>query len=125
MFSIQWKINIFKSFCFSLANKRSRSRPKIPAPAQILNRLRLQPKNLGSDRLRNTAYACLCMSIILITSLSELYFLTVLLFTVNLDPYIRNATRIQVYTKTEENFKYNGTVQKNISQFEDKSIQIL
>ena len=65
------------------------------------------------------------MSIILITSLSELYFLTVLLFTVNLDPYIRNATRIQVYTKTEENFKYNGTVQKNISQFEDKSIQIL
>ena len=23
-----------------------------PAPAQILNRLRLQPKNLGSDRLR-------------------------------------------------------------------------
>ena len=55
----------------------------------------------------------------------EIYFFTVLLFTVNLDPYIRNATRIQVYTKTEENFKYNGTVQKNISQFEDKSIQIL
>ena len=49
-------MNIFKSFCFSLAKKRSRSRPKksAPAPAQILNRLRLQPKNLGSDRLRNT-----------------------------------------------------------------------
>ena len=25
-----------------------------PSPAQILNRLRLQPKNLGSDRLLNT-----------------------------------------------------------------------
>ena len=55
-------MNIFKSFCFSLAKKRSRSRPKksAPAPAQILNRLRLQPKNLGSDRLRlrNTGYYC-------------------------------------------------------------------
>ena len=52
-------MNIFKSFRFSLAKKRSRSRPKISAPALapalILNRLRLQPKNLGSDRLRNTA----------------------------------------------------------------------
>ena len=27
-----------------------------PAAAQISNRLRLQPKNLGSDRLRNTGY---------------------------------------------------------------------
>ena len=55
-------MNILKSFRFSLSKKRSRSQPKIsaPAPAQILNRLqhRLQPKNLGSDqlRLRNTGY---------------------------------------------------------------------
>ena len=41
-------MNIFKTFCFSIAKKRSRSRPKKSAPAQILNRLRLQPKNLGS-----------------------------------------------------------------------------
>ena len=27
-----------------------------PAPAKILNRLRLQPKNLGSDQLRNTDF---------------------------------------------------------------------
>ena len=53
-------------FCFS--EIRSRSRPKIsaPAPAKILNQLRLQPKILGSDRLRlcNTAFysrtECLC-----------------------------------------------------------------
>ena len=58
MYSIQRKINIFKSFYFSLAKKRSRSRPKksAPAPAQILYRLWLQPKNLGSDRLRTTVY---------------------------------------------------------------------
>ena len=54
-------MNIFKSFCFSLAKKGAAADPKksapAPAPAQILNRLRLQPKNLGSDRLclRNTA----------------------------------------------------------------------
>ena len=42
---------IFKSFSFSLAKKRSRSQPKLSAtaPDQILNRLRLQLKNLGSD----------------------------------------------------------------------------
>ena len=47
-------MNIFKSFRFSLGKKRRRSRPKIsaPAPAKILNRLQIQPKNLGSDRLR-------------------------------------------------------------------------
>ena len=28
MYSIQWKMNIFKSFCFSLDKKRSLSRPK-------------------------------------------------------------------------------------------------
>ena len=45
------RVNIFKSFRFSLAKKRSRSRPKIsaPAPDRILNRLRLQLKNLGSS----------------------------------------------------------------------------
>ena len=50
-------MNIFKSFCFSLAKKGAGADPKksAPVPAQILNRLRLQPKNLGSDRLRNTA----------------------------------------------------------------------
>ena len=53
MYSIQRKINIFKSFYFSLAKKRSRSRPKksAPAPAQIVYGLRLQPKNLGSATL--------------------------------------------------------------------------
>ena len=47
-------MNIFKSFCFSLAKKGAGADPKksAPVPAQILNRLRLQPKNLGSDRLR-------------------------------------------------------------------------
>ena len=53
-------MNIFKSFCFSLAKKGAGADPKksAPAPAQILNRLRLQSKNLSSDRLRlrNTAY---------------------------------------------------------------------
>ena len=48
-------MRIFESFHFSLAKKRSRSRPKIlaPAPDQILNwlRLQLQLKNLGSDWL--------------------------------------------------------------------------
>ena len=50
-------MNIFKSFLFYLPKKWSRSRPKksAPAPAQILSRFQLQPKNLGSDRLRNTA----------------------------------------------------------------------
>ena len=59
MFILIIRDNIFKSFPFSLAKKRSRSRPKImntgiltPAPDQIFNRLRLQLKNLGSDRLR-------------------------------------------------------------------------
>ena len=48
------RVNIFKSFRFSLAKQRSRSRPKlsVPAPDKILNRFRLQLKNLGSDRLR-------------------------------------------------------------------------
>ena len=47
-------MNIFKSFCFSLDKKGAGANPKksAPVPAQILNRLRLQPKNLGSDRLR-------------------------------------------------------------------------
>ena len=44
MYSIQWKLNILKSFRFSLAKKRSRSRPKISAPDPILNRLWLQLK---------------------------------------------------------------------------------
>ena len=55
MFLLIIRDNIFKSFPFSLAKKRSRSRPKImntgiltPAPDQIFNRLRLQLKNLGS-----------------------------------------------------------------------------
>ena len=54
---------IFKTFCFSIAKKRSRSRPKKSAPAQILNRLRLQPKNLGSDGLRNTGVIMLWIRI--------------------------------------------------------------
>ena len=54
MYSIQGTINIFKLFCFSLAKKGAGADPKYSAPAQILNQLRLQPKNLGSDRLRNT-----------------------------------------------------------------------
>ena len=37
-------MNIFNLFCFSLTKKRARTDPK--------NRLRLQLKNLGSDRLR-------------------------------------------------------------------------
>ena len=43
---IQWKMNIFKSFCFSLAKKQAGADPKKSAlaPAQILNRLRLQQK---------------------------------------------------------------------------------
>ena len=41
-------MNIFKSFCFTLAKKK---KPE-PDPTQILNRLRLQPNNIGSDRLR-------------------------------------------------------------------------
>ena len=47
-------MTIFKSFCFTLAKKK---KPE-PDPTQILNRLRLQPNNIGSDRLRlrNTAY---------------------------------------------------------------------
>ena len=39
-------MNIFKSYRFSLAKKGAGVLPKY--------RLRLQPKNLGSDRLRNT-----------------------------------------------------------------------
>ena len=49
---------------FSFAKKMTRSRPKIsaPAPDQILNRLRLQLKNLGSGRLRlrNTGLESTC-----------------------------------------------------------------
>ena len=51
-----------KSFRFSFAKQVSCGRPKIstPVPDQILNRLRLrlQLKNLGSNRLRvrNTAF---------------------------------------------------------------------
>ena len=58
-------MNIFKTFCFSIAKKRSRSRPKKSARAlaQILNRLRLQPKNLGSDGLRNTGVIMLWIRI--------------------------------------------------------------
>ena len=54
-------MNIFNSFRFSLAKKGAVADPKVSAPAQaqILNRLRLQPKNLGSDRLRNTVIAIL------------------------------------------------------------------
>ena len=53
----KYQIYIFKSFSFSLAKKRSRSWPKIlaPAPYQVLNRLWLQLKYQGSSRLRNTA----------------------------------------------------------------------
>ena len=48
MYSIQWQINILKSFRFSLVKKGAGADSKIPAPApdQILNRLQL--KNLGS-----------------------------------------------------------------------------
>ena len=47
-------MNIFKSFRFSLAKKRSRSRPKIlaPAPAKIFKSAPAPEKNLGSNRLR-------------------------------------------------------------------------
>ena len=47
-------MNIFTLFCSSLTKKGAGADPQklAPAPAQILNRLRLQPKNLGSDRLR-------------------------------------------------------------------------
>ena len=52
-------MNIFKSLVFHLPKNGAGADPKksAPAPAQILNRLRLQPKNLGSDRLwlRNIA----------------------------------------------------------------------
>ena len=56
MYSIQWKIKIFLLFRFSLVKKRAKADPEISAPAsdQTLNWLRLQLKNLGSDRLRNT-----------------------------------------------------------------------
>ena len=37
---------------FSLTKKGAGADPKKSAPAQILNRLQLQPKNHGSDRLR-------------------------------------------------------------------------
>ena len=56
-------MNIFKPFCFHLPKKGAGADPKksAPAPAQISNRLRLQPKNLGFDRfrLRNTALYCI------------------------------------------------------------------
>ena len=42
------RVNIFKSFRFSLAKKRSRSRLKISAPASDKFFNRLQLKNLGS-----------------------------------------------------------------------------
>ena len=49
-------MNIFTLFCSSLTKKGAGAgadpQKSAPAPAQILNRLRLQPKNLGSDRLR-------------------------------------------------------------------------
>ena len=52
-------MNIFKSSRFSFAKKGAGADQKFSAPATgpILNRLRLQPNNLGSDRLRlrNTA----------------------------------------------------------------------
>ena len=49
---------IFSLKSFLIAKKGVRADPKYwlpPAPDQILNRLRLQLKNLGSDRLCNTA----------------------------------------------------------------------
>ena len=53
-------MNIFKSFVFYLPKIRAGAHPKksAPAPAQILNPLLLQPKNLGSDRLRLRNTAC-------------------------------------------------------------------
>ena len=47
-------------FVFHLPKKGARADPKklAPAPAQILNRLRLQPKNLGSYRLRLRNTGC-------------------------------------------------------------------
>ena len=51
-------MNIFKSISFSLAKKEAGADPKIGSGTgsrSNLNRLWLQPKNLGSDRLRNTA----------------------------------------------------------------------
>ena len=53
--TVERKINIFKSFRLSLAKKGAVADPKyLSAPAlyQSLNRLRLQLRNLGSDRLR-------------------------------------------------------------------------
>ena len=73
MYSIQWTMNIFKSFHVSLAKKRSWSRPKISAPAQILKWLQLQPKNLGSDwlRLRNTGLNSYCSVLVTTFCYSE------------------------------------------------------
>ena len=52
-YTVQWKINTSKSSCFSLAKKGAWIDPKKSAPAPAEKpRLRLQPKNLGSDRLR-------------------------------------------------------------------------
>ena len=45
---IQYKLNIFKSFSFSLVKKGAGPDPKKSAPAPV------KIKNLGSDRLRNT-----------------------------------------------------------------------
>ena len=53
--TVERKINIFKSFRLSLAKKGAVADPKYlsaPAPYQSLNWLRLQLRNLGSDRLR-------------------------------------------------------------------------
>ena len=51
------KLTYFNLFVFPLPKKGAEANQKKSAPAQILNRLRrrLQPKNLGSDRLRNTS----------------------------------------------------------------------
>ena len=49
-------MNIFKSFVFHLPKKGTGADQKKSAPAQILNRLRLQPKTLGFNRLRNTGF---------------------------------------------------------------------
>ena len=51
-------MNMFKSYSFSPAKKRAGADTKFSptASAQILIRLRLQPKNVCSDRLRNTDY---------------------------------------------------------------------
>ena len=47
-------MNLLKALLFHSPKNGAGASPKKSAPAQILNRL--QPKNLGSDQLCNTAY---------------------------------------------------------------------